>query len=57
MPRSFAIDPTGGYLLAAGEVSDDIGVFHIDAGTGRIIPTREVARVETPVCVLFVPAE
>jgi 6-phosphogluconolactonase len=57
MPRSFGIDPSGDFLLAAGEVSDDVVVFHLDSATGRIIPTRGAARVETPVCIVFVPVE
>jgi len=55
MPRHFAIDPTGSYLFAANQASDDIVIFRIEDGTGRITPTRRVLRVDTPVCVRFVP--
>jgi 6-phosphogluconolactonase len=55
MPRHFAIDPTGSYLLAANQASDDVVIFRIEGGTGRITPTRTVLRVDTPVCVRFVP--
>jgi 6-phosphogluconolactonase len=55
MPRHFAIDPTGSYLFAANEASDGVVIFRIEDGTGRITPTRTVLRVDTPVCVRFVP--
>lgn len=57
MPRSFGVDPTGSYLLAANEVTDDIVVFKIDGATGRLTPTRVTIKVETPVCVQFVPVQ
>jgi 6-phosphogluconolactonase len=35
-PRSFAIDPWGRYLIAAGEKTGTLGVFAIDAATGGL---------------------
>jgi 6-phosphogluconolactonase len=55
-PRQFAIDPTGKYLLAANQITDSVTIFRIEDGSGRILATRSALRVETPVCVRFVPA-
>jgi 6-phosphogluconolactonase len=56
MPRSFALDPTGGYLLSAHQLSNNVVVFKIDARTGRLSKTGKEITVETPVCIKFVPA-
>jgi len=56
MPRSFAIDPTGKYLLAANEVTNNIVVFSIDETTGKLSKTGKEIKVDTPVCLQFVPA-
>ena len=56
MPRSFAIDPTGNYLLAANEVTNNIVVFKIDETTGKLSKTGKEIKVDTPVCLQFVPA-
>lgn len=55
-PRNFAIDPTGRFLLAANQESDNIVVFRIDAATGNLEPTGDVINVPSPVCIIFVPA-
>ena len=56
MPRNFAIDPTGRYLLAANEVTNNVVVFSIDASTGRLTRTGKEIMVDTPVCLQFVAA-
>lgn len=53
-PRSFVIDPSGTFLLAAHEKSDNIVVFRIDPGTGGLYRTGYDAQVSQPVCVRFV---
>jgi 6-phosphogluconolactonase len=53
-PRHFAIDPTGAYLLVANQESDSLVVFAINRKTGRLIPTGQVANVNSPACVRFV---
>jgi 6-phosphogluconolactonase len=55
-PRSFAIDPSGRYLLVAGEVSNNVVVFKMDPDTGRLTKSSEVNGFPTPVCLIFVPA-
>jgi 6-phosphogluconolactonase len=56
MPRNFALDPTGSYLLAANQLSNNVVVFKIDSSTGRLSKTGTEIRVDTPVCIKFVPA-
>jgi 6-phosphogluconolactonase len=55
MPRSFAIDPTGRYLLAANEISNNVVVYAIDNTTGQLSKTGKEIMVDTPVCLKFVP--
>ena len=56
-PRNFAIDPTGWYLFAANQDSDNITLFRIDAKTGGLTPSGKTIAISAPVCVQFVPAE
>ncbi len=53
-PRNFAIDPTGSWLLAANEDSNDIVVFRINQKDGRLSSTGDVVQVPSPTCVTFV---
>ena len=53
VPRSFEIDPTGKFLFAANQKSDNIVVFRIDPKTGHLTPTGKVLDVGSPVCVKF----
>jgi 6-phosphogluconolactonase len=57
MPRNFEIDPTGNFLLAANQLTNNIVVFHIDNSTGRLTQTGKQIMVDTPVCLKFVPIE
>jgi 6-phosphogluconolactonase len=57
IPRNFAIDPTGAFLLAANQDSGNIVVFRIDATTGALTPTDQVEAVPAPVCITFGPVE
>ncbi len=54
-PRSFAIDPSGQWMIAAGQKDNRIIVLKIDAVTGELTPTDQIADIPTPVCVLFYP--
>jgi 6-phosphogluconolactonase len=51
-PRDFAIDPSGSFLIACNQDSDNVVVFRIDHATGSITPLGEYA-VPSPVCVIF----
>jgi 6-phosphogluconolactonase len=56
MPRNFKIDPTAKYSLAANQISNNIVLFAIDSNTGRLSHTGKEIKVDTPVCLQFVPA-
>jgi 6-phosphogluconolactonase len=53
IPRNFGIDPTGSFLLAANQDSNNIVVFRIDRKTGRLTPTGQIVEAPTPMCVKF----
>jgi 6-phosphogluconolactonase len=55
-PRSFGIDPSGTFLLAANQDTDAVVTYRIDERSGRLTPTGHVTRVPTPVCVKFMAA-
>jgi len=55
MPRNFAIDPTGAYLLAAHQYSNNVVVFKIDLATGRLEKTGHEIKLDVPVSIQFVP--
>ena len=52
-PRGFAIDPTGNWLIAAGQNDGKITVLKIDQSTGNLSSTDQSATLGSPVCVLF----
>jgi 6-phosphogluconolactonase len=54
IPRNFAIDPTGNFLLAANQDSNNIIVFKRDLKTGLLTPTGRKIEVDKPVCLKFV---
>lgn len=53
VPRGFAIDPTGKWIVAGGQNDNRIAVLKIDQTTGRLTGTDQSAEVGSPVCVLF----
>jgi 6-phosphogluconolactonase len=55
-PRFFGLDPTGAYLIAANQDSNNMVVFHIDQKTGALTQTPDGVGLASPVCVVFVPA-
>jgi 6-phosphogluconolactonase len=55
VPRNFVLDPSGKYLLAGNEDSNNISVFTV-ASNGKIAPTKQVVQVASPSSLLFVPA-
>ncbi len=54
-PRSFGIDPTGHWIIAAGQNDNMISELQVDPATGHLTPTNASAMVGSPVCVLFLP--
>jgi 6-phosphogluconolactonase len=55
IPRGFAIDPSGRWLIVGGQLDDRIAVLKIDAVTGELSATGETAPAGAPVCVIFAP--
>ncbi len=53
-PRNFVIDPTGNFLLAANQNTDDVVIFKRDLKTGMLTPTGKKISVDKPVCLKFV---
>ena len=56
-PRSFSLDPTGRYLLAANQDSNNVVVFRVNPVNGQLTPTGKTVDISAPVCVQFVAAE
>jgi 6-phosphogluconolactonase len=54
-PRGFGIDPSGKWLISAGQDGGGIAVLAIDPATGKLSPTKETAQVPAGVCILFQP--
>ena len=55
MPRYIGIDPTGQYLFALNQVSNNVVQFKVDQATEMLSPTGREIKVDTPVCLQFVP--
>lgn len=53
-PRFFTFDPSGRWVLAANQDSNDIFVFRADARTGKLTPNGQKVSVGMPVCIDFV---
>jgi 6-phosphogluconolactonase len=54
VPRGFGIDPSGRWLVAAGQDSNDLTALAIDSKTGKLSPGPNKITVGKPVCVAFV---
>jgi 6-phosphogluconolactonase len=52
--RGLSIDPSGRWLVAAGQNNDSMTVFRLDTKTGTPIPTSSYAAVLSPVAIAFV---
>ncbi len=55
-PRNFNLDPSGLWLLAANQDTDNVVVYRVDPASGMLAPTGAQVEVPTPICVRFVPA-
>ena len=55
VPRNFNLDPTGQWLITAGQSSDNLAVFRVDQQTGKLEFTGTKLEVGAPVCVKFLP--
>ena len=52
-PRDFNVDPSGKYMLVAGERSDEIRLYHIDSESGMLSETAGMLKLSAPASVLF----
>lgn len=53
-PRNFNLDPSGNYLLAANQNSDEIVVFRVNKKTGGLQDTGRRIAVGNPVCIKWI---
>jgi 6-phosphogluconolactonase len=56
-PRHFAIDPSGDWLIAANQDTDNVVIFRRNQRTGCLTLTRQLSDVGSPVCLMFVPVQ
>jgi len=56
-PRGMNIDPTGQWLITAGQSDSQLAVFEIARDTGKLTSAKQQASVPTPVDILFLPAK
>lgn len=54
-PRNFIIDPTGNYLIAANQDSENIVIFKRNKQTGFLINTGKEIHIPRPVCLQMIP--
>ncbi len=53
-PRFFTLDPSGSRLLVANQSTGNIVELKINPATGRLTSAGEVAKVSSPVSIVFV---
>jgi 6-phosphogluconolactonase len=53
-PRHFTLDPSGDFLLAANQDTNDISIFRVHRTSGQLTPAGAAKDIGSPVCVLFV---
>lgn len=53
VPRGFGMDPTGHWLIMAGQMENKLAVLKIDDVSGKLSTTDQTAIVGSPVCVIF----
>ena len=53
-PREFNLDPSGKFLMVAGEKSDEIELYQIDKATGKLSPTKSKFGIPSPACILYI---
>ena len=53
IPRNINLDPSGKWLLVAGQKSNNVPVFKIDTDTGKLSYTQQSIEVPAPMCIEF----
>lgn len=54
VPRGFALSPDGGWLIAAGQNSNDLALHKVDPASGKLTFQKVIGSVGAPVSVEFV---
>lgn len=54
-PRNFSIDPSGNYLLAENQDTNEIVVFNRDSFTGLLADSGKRISIGKPVCIKWIP--
>jgi 6-phosphogluconolactonase len=54
-PRNFSIDPSGKYLLAENQDTNEIVVFNRDSFTGLLADSGKRISIGKPVCIKWIP--
>lgn len=57
IPRGFVLDPSGNYLLAGNQESDNIVIFKRDLTTGLLTDTGKRIEVGKPICLKWISKE
>ena len=57
IPRNINLDPSGQWLLVAGQKSNDVPVFKVDQETGKLTSTKHKIAVPKAMCIEFVKIE
>ena len=52
-PRHIALDPTGRFIYACNQRSDNITIFRVSAGSGALAFTKGYATVGSPAVIVF----
>jgi 6-phosphogluconolactonase len=52
-PRCFKLDPSGEFMIAANQDTDNVISLRVDRRTGKLTPTGHSVRVSMPVCVQY----
>lgn len=55
-PRNFNIDPSGNWLIAANQSTNNLTIFKLNKNSGKLEFFGEPINVPTPVCVRFAPS-
>ena len=54
-PRFFCLDPTGRFLLACNQDSENVCVFNVEQETGMVTSAGHSINVSKPACLVFAP--
>ena len=57
IPRCFSIDPTGAYMILAGEQSNQVAVYTINQQDGKLSPTANSIYIHFPACMALVASQ